>query len=184
MQRGSSLAKAARDRRRMKLRIRNGAGSQPSRPATTSIPLSYGVRVRNTSEPQRSTWAPYAKAARGRMSQSELARQLQVDRATIYRWETGQQRPESADTVARFAHITGVGLDEALAAAGLRPGVEAPSEPTREPDEEEAIIMAAPVDDALKQIMLDRLRERRDRERAQRIADFQTMIDMSTRGQD
>lgn len=184
MQRGSSLAKAARDRKRMKLRKRNGAGSQPSRPATTPLPLSYGVRVRNTTGPQRSTWAQFAKAARGRISQSELARQLQVDRATIYRWETGQQRPENADTVARFAHITGVDLDEALAAAGLRPGVEAPAEPTREPDEEEAIIMRAPVDDALKQMMLDRLHERRDRERAQRIADFQTMIDLSQHGKD
>lgn len=118
------------------------------------------------------------------MSQSELARQLGVDRATIYRWETGIQRPESADTVARFARITGIDTDEALAAAGLRPDAEALTEPTREPDEEEALIMRAPVDDALKQVMLDRLRERRDRERAQRIADFQTMIDISQRSED
>lgn len=117
------------------------------------------------------------------MSQSELARQLQVDRATIYRWETGQQRPESADTVARFARITGIDTDEALAAAGLKPDTEAPAEPTRESDEEEALIMAAPVDDALKKMMLERLHERRDRERAQRIADFQTMIDLSRRGE-
>lgn len=116
------------------------------------------------------------------MTQSELARQLQVDRATIYRWETGQQRPENAETVARFARITGIDLDEALAAAGLRPDLEAPAEPTREPDEEEQLIMSAPVDDELKQMMLDRLHERRDRERAQRIADIKTLIDVSKRG--
>lgn len=144
--------------------------------------MSYGVRVRNTTEPQRSTWARFAKAARGKMSQSELARQLQVDRATIYRWENGQQRPERADTVARFARITGIDVDEALAAAGLKPDVEALAEPTPMIDEEEALIMAAPVDDALKQMMLDQLHERRDRERAQRIADFKTMIDMTKRG--
>lgn len=137
--------------------------------------------MRNTTEPQRRTWAQFAKAARGRMSQSELARQLHVDRATIYRWETGQQRPENADTVARFARITAIDIDEALAAAGLRPDVEAPTEPTREPDEEEALILRAPVDDTLKRVMLDRLHERRERERVQRIADFETMIELAKR---
>lgn len=163
------------------MRRRNGASPQPSRPATTPHSLTYGVRVRNTTEPQRHTWAQFAKSARGRINQSELARRLGVDRATIYRWETGQQRPENADTVARFARITDVDIDEALAAAGLKPDVEPPTEPTRELDEDEQVIMRAPVDDALKQLMLRKLHERRERDRQQRIADFETMIELAKR---
>jgi transcriptional regulator with XRE-family HTH domain len=159
--------------------MRNEASPQPSRPATTPLPLSYSVRVRNTTDPQRTAWATFAKAARGRINQSELAKRLGVDRATIYRWETGQQRPENADTVARFAGITGVDVEEALAAAGLRPGVEAPAEPTREPDEEEMLILRSPVADHLKQRMLAELHRRRDRDRQQRIEDFQAMIDVA-----
>jgi transcriptional regulator with XRE-family HTH domain len=181
MQRGLSQAKARRARDRMKLHKRNSAGPQPTRPATTPRSLSYGVRVRNTTEPQRDAWAKFAKAARGRMTQSELARQLGVDRATIYRWETGQQRPENADTVARFAQVTGIDVDEALAAAGLKPGAVAPAEPTRELDEEEQLIMRAPVGEAMKQRMLDKLHERRERERQQRIADFEFLIEQSKR---
>lgn len=115
------------------------------------------------------------------MSQSELARKLGVDRVTIYRWETGQQRPESAETVARFARETGVDVDEALAAAGLRPGIQAPAEPTREPDEELDLIMAASVDNQTKQVMIERLLERRERERQARIADLRFMIDHAKR---
>lgn len=137
--------------------------------------------MRNTTGPERRIWAQFAKAARGRISQSELARQLGVDRATIYRWETEQQRPESAQTVARFAQITGVDLDEALAAAGLKPDVEALTEPTRELDEEEALIMRAPVGEAMRKVMLDKLYERRDLDRQRRIEDFQMLIDITKR---
>ncbi len=137
--------------------------------------------MRNTTDPQRQTWAQFAKAARGRISQSELARQLKVDRATIYRWETGQQRPENADTVARFAQVTGIDVDEALAAAGLRPSIQAPAEPTREPDEEEALIMRAPVDDALKQMMLRKLYDRRERDRQERIRFIEDMTAFAKR---
>lgn len=143
--------------------------------------MSYGVRVRNTTEPQRDAWAKFAKAARGRMSQSELSRQLGVDRATIYRWETGQQRPENADTVARFAQVTGIDVDEALAAAGLKPGTAAPAKPTRELDEEEQLIMRAPVGEAMKQRMLAKLHERRERDRQRRMEDFQDLIDEAKR---
>jgi len=181
MQRGLSLVKVKRHRLRLELRGRNAASPQPSRPATTPHSVPYSVRVRNTSETPRSTWAQFAKAARGRISQSELARRLQVDRATIYRWETGQQRPENADTVARFAQVTGIDVEEALAAAGLRPSVEASPEPTRELDEEEALIMRAPVGDGLKEMMLSKLHARRERERQQRIRDFEDMIDFAKR---
>lgn len=181
MQRGLSLVKATRDRQRLRLRRRNDASPQPSRPATIPLPLPYSVRVRNTTEPQRQAWAQFAKSARGRMPQSELAKQLGVDRATIYRWENGLQRPENADTVARFAQITGIDVEEALAAAGLRPDVQAPHEPTRELDEVEVLIINAPVGEELKQRMLRNLDERRERERQQRLRDFGEMIELAKR---
>lgn len=143
--------------------------------------MPYGVRMRNTAGPERGAWATYAKAARGLMSQSELARRLGVDRVTVYRWETSKQRPESADIVARFAEVTGVDVEEALAAAGLRPGVTAPEEPAREPDEELDLIMTAPVDNQTKQLMVQRLLERRERERQARLEDLRFMIEQAKR---
>lgn len=77
-------------------------------------------------------WAGYVKVARehARLSRSGLADKIGVSYATVWRWETGKQSPENAAVVARFAEVTGVDLNEALAAAGLRPGEEAPEQPT------------------------------------------------------
>ena len=65
------------------------------------------------------------------MSGAELARRLQVDRATIWRWETGKQKPEGIEVIQVFADLFGIGLDEALAAAGLRPDDAPRTEPLR-----------------------------------------------------
>ena len=165
--------------RRFTLRPRNSAGPQPHRPGKTPWSLPYRVHVRNTSGEQRGTWATFAKAARtgARLSQSELARRLGVDRTTIFRWESGRARPESADMVRAFADVLDIDLEEALAAAGLRPGVEAPKEPTRERDEEMELILTADVDDRLKQIMIERLLELRERDKQRRIEDLKFIID-------
>lgn len=145
------------------------AAPQPSRPAKTS----YGVRVRNTSADPRGAWATFAKSAReaAGLSQSEMARRLSTDRTTIWRWENSRQRVESADMVAAFAALTGVDLDEALAAAGLVPNVAPPTEPTREPDEERDLIMASQVSPPMKAVMLQRLEELRRQDEA-RIEDL------------
>lgn len=140
--------------------------------------------MRNTEGPDRGAWATYAKRAREGavppINQSELARRLGVDRVTIYRWETGQQRPEKADTVKVFAQVLGLDLDEALAAAGLRPGVDVPTGPTREADEEEAIIRNNPtLSDEMKVQIIKLMRDRRERERQQRIADAQRMVELA-----
>lgn len=70
------------------------------------------------------TWGSYARAARkhAQLSVADLAKLTGIGRATLYRWESGEQRPERAEMVARWAEAVGVDLDEALAAAGLRPG--------------------------------------------------------------
>ena len=137
------------------------------------------MRVRNTSDDRRGTWATFAKAARdgARMSQSELARRLNVERTTVWRWETGKQKPESADMVAAFAAVLGIDTDEALAAAGLRPGTPAPAEPTRERDEELELILAASVSDRMKQRMIERLYELRERDKQRRMEEIRFIID-------
>src|SRR5690606_27830540 len=81
-------------------------------------------------------WASYVQTARetSGLSRSELAKKIGTAYATVWRWETGRQRPERAEIVVRFASVTGVDLDEALAAAGLRPTAKTPSRPaTQEP---------------------------------------------------
>lgn len=76
-------------------------------------------------------WASYVQTARetSGLSRSELAKKIGTAYATVWRWETGRQRPERAEIVVRFASVTGVDLDEALAAAGLRPTKTAPARP-------------------------------------------------------
>lgn len=169
-----------REGRRGKLRQpRSAAGPQPSSPGRTAVPPPYGVHMRNTSGPSRGNWATYARVAResALLSKAELARRLNVDRGTIHRWETGSNRPESPDMVAAFAQVLGLDLDEALAAAGLRPGAQAPAEPTRERDEEVELILAAPVDDRMKQRMLERLFELRERDKQRRMDELRFLID-------
>lgn len=79
-------------------------------------------------------WASYVKIARENagMTRPVFARAVEVGRTTVWRWETGEQTPENAQVVVRVAEATGVDVDEALAAAGLRPGVDAPSEPANQ----------------------------------------------------
>lgn len=82
------------------------------------------------------TWGSYARAARkhAQLSVADLAKLTGIGRATLYRWEGGDQRPERAELVMRWAEAVGVDLDEALAAAGLRPTKTAPARPaTQQP---------------------------------------------------
>lgn len=185
----SGQRQATTDRKRQPpkrwvLRQGNSASPQPLQPARTPLALLYRVRVRNTPGEQRNTWASFAKAARenGRMGQSELARRLDVERTTVWRWETGKQKPESADAVAAFARVLDVDLDEALAAAGLRPGATPPTEPTREPDEEIDLVANDPdLDNAMKTDIIRLIYERRDRDRVSGIEDTRRIIDLAKR---
>src|SRR5690554_4221365 len=95
-------------------------------------------RLRHTRRPpNRGTllrmrnWASYVTAAREHagLTRSELGKRIGIAYATVWRWETGKQKPERADVVARVAQATGVNLDEALAAAGLRPADMVPDRP-------------------------------------------------------
>lgn len=83
---------------------------------------------------QGETWARYLTSARqaAGLTKAELARAAGIGRATVFRWEGGDTRPEQADIVARVADVLGVDLDEALAAAGLRPHPQPPDRPARQ----------------------------------------------------
>lgn len=156
-------------------RYRHMARPQPSRPAETL----YGVRVRNTSADPRSAWATFAKAARegARLTQSELARRVGTDRTTVWRWETGRQKPENVAIVVDFARVTNIDLSEGMAAAGLVPDVEPPTEPTRQPDVEIDLIMKSGAPDALKRRMLERLHQLRTRDQQRRMEDLRWMLE-------
>jgi transcriptional regulator with XRE-family HTH domain len=87
--------------------------------------------MRNTSGSVRGTWATLVTAAREAvgMTKVELGRRLDVDRATIMRWEAGSSRPDNAVVVQRFAALFALDLDETLVAAGLRPEGPTPTLP-------------------------------------------------------
>ncbi|HTF11564.1 MAG TPA: helix-turn-helix domain-containing protein [Asanoa sp.] len=105
------------------------------------------------------------------LNQSELARRLETDRTTVWRWENGRQKPEDPEIVVAFARETSVDLGEALAAAGLVPNVVPPTEPSRQPDEERDLILSSNTTPAMKARMLLRLEElrRQDEERIEEL---------------
>lgn len=180
-QRGLAAGKARpRSRCRWTLRKSNAAGPQPSGPARTP----YGVHMRNTGGPQRGTWATYITTARERaaLTKSELARRVGKDRATVGRWEDGKNRPDDADLVARVADVLGLDLDEALAAAGLRPGVTPPPTPTVEVDEEIDLVRTDKrLDPDMKRRIIALILERRERDRIRNIEETRRMIDLMRR---
>lgn len=162
----------------------SATGPQPCRPAETPIRMPYGVHMRNTSGPGRGTWATYVQAARehARLTKTELARRIGKDRATIGRWEDGKNRPEDADLVARFADVLGLDREEALAAAGLRPGIEPPAVPTVEVDEEVHLVRTDPnLDEPMKERIIALILERREQDRQRRMEETRQMIDLMRR---
>lgn len=79
------------------------------------------MHVRNTSGGERGSWATLVTRVREAtgLTKTEMARRIGVDRGTVHRWEMGQNRPEDADTVYRFADLFKIDAHDALAAAGL-----------------------------------------------------------------
>lgn len=121
-------------------------------------------------------WASYLRRMTRRpgWSVAQLARESGIHRATIFKWISGEPGV-TVDSVRRIALALGDDPDTAFRAAG-NTGAPAAAE-----DEELALIDRAPVDDDLKAVMRQKLLERRERERQQRIADLQTMIDLAKR---
>lgn len=118
-------------------------------------------------------WAAYLRRMTKRpgWSVAKLARESGIHRGTIFKW-IGGELGVTVDSVLRVASALGDDANTALRAAA-NIGVGAGDLV----DEEVAVIMRAPVDDELKQRMLQRLRERRERDRQRRLEDFQEMLD-------
>lgn len=122
MQRTNPGERAGYVRRKLATRDRNVAGPRMCRPPLVPLDLPYRLRMRNIPAPDRSAWATLVKQLRAaaKMTGAELARRLDVDRATIWRWETGKQKPDSIDVIEAFASLFAIDVEEALTAAGLR----------------------------------------------------------------
>lgn len=121
-------------------------------------------------------WASYLRRMTKQpgWSVARLARESGIHRATIFKWISGEPGA-TVDSVRRIAQALGDDPENAFRAA------RGAGAPVAVDDEELALIDRAPVDDALKAVMRQKLLERRERERQQRIADFQTMIDLAKR---
>jgi transcriptional regulator with XRE-family HTH domain len=163
------------------LRRRSATGDRDAkrrRPMTyrRSSDTAYRLRVSDAS-PRGENWAAYLRRMTKRpgWSVARLSRESGIHRATIFKWLAGDTGV-TVDSVRRVALALQDEPGIALRAAGNAGIPVAAVE-----DEEMAIIDRAPVDDDLKDIMRGQLLERRERERLQRIADFQTMIDLAKR---
>lgn len=134
--------------------------------------------MRNGPDRRRQTWAAYIKAIREAtgLSRAEMARRLDVDPSTIWRWETGRQKPESPDIPQHVAELFALDLDEVLAAAGLKPAVDPPTEPTREPDPEVEEIQRSGLPDRIKKELIEHILSQRERDEAARMENLRRMI--------
>lgn len=134
------------------------------------------MHVRNTSEPRRDTWAAYVTAVReaATLPKSRLAARLGVDRATVARWENGSARPGDSGVVVAFAELFGLDIDEALTAAGLRPGATpaAPRAAALEDPVIEIIRENGRLSDREKETLIRRERERIEKDRQRRREDL------------
>lgn len=114
------------------------------------------------------------------LSKTELARRLGIDRGTVHRWEIGQTKPEDPETVRKFAEALKLDLEEALAAAGLRPGQEAPTTATRHetPDEREIrIIWESGLPADLKRRLIEHVKARQERDRKARAEEIKMIAE-------
>lgn len=164
------LAGRLRDRKHPGLALRRGLDLADS--------LHSLVRVRNTPAEQRRAWATYVRAllrATG-LTSPVLAQRIGVSASTVWRWETEKQKPEDAGVVERIATLFKLDLDEVLAAAGLKPNVEPPIEPTREVDEELELILISDLPQWQKDELISYITERREQDKQRRLQDLDMLI--------
>lgn len=115
------------------------------------------------------------------LSISEFARVVGVDRGTVHRWESGKTTPTDPEVVRRFAEVLRLDLDEALAAAGLRPGTPAPARPTQMDPEEEYVRTHPKLSDEMKVRIIRMIRERRALEREAGMENTRRLVELVER---
>ncbi|WP_045746426.1 helix-turn-helix domain-containing protein [Actinoplanes rectilineatus] len=121
-------------------------------------------------------WPAYLRRMTKRpgWSVAKLARESNIHRATIFGWIKGDVGV-TIDSVRRIALALGDDPENALRAASSKTD----DATAVEQDEEVALIMRAPVDDDLKQVMLQKLRQRREEDKLRRLQTWQDMIDVA-----
>jgi transcriptional regulator with XRE-family HTH domain len=133
---------------------------------------TYRVHV---SDAGRSTWATWLTQMTSRQgwSVARLARESGIHRSTIFRWIKGDGglTLQSVESIARALDVP---MRTAVLAAGnmVDGGSEEP-----EADEEIRLILAAPVDEPTRKLMLQRLADLRLRDQQRRLDDLRWMID-------
>lgn len=137
------------------------------------------LRMRDTDKAGRGTWAAYVRHCREdilMVSKAELGRLLSVDRGTVHRWEIGANRTEDPEIVVKLAQLAKRPVDEALAAAGLRPGAP-PPEPTRPPDPELDAIRESRLSPERKKQLIEWVLMRRARDEQARLDDLRHLME-------
>lgn len=163
---------ATQARRRAQTTHRSDAKRRRPRTYRCSSDTAYRSPMSDASGPGEN-WAAYLRRMTKRpgWSVARLSRESGIHRGTIFKWISGDTGV-TIDSVRRIAAALGDDTETALRAAG-----NAGRAARKAVDEEVALIMRAPVDDDLKQMMLRRLEERRERDRQRRIEDFQGLLD-------
>lgn len=185
-QRGGKASLAVRSRGGWALRRRNVALAQHISPAQDRSRLLYIVRVRNT---EGGDWATLVKAGRMsvRLSQLALAKAVGISRETVWRWETGRQKPENAEVVGRLAKAIHQDYDELMRAAGLAlAGPDEAPEPDprlRGLDPKDPVvvtILGLDISDVRKERMLNRRRKILEERRRADLEELEFLIDPGT----
>lgn len=182
MQRVASRYTSGYLARRAALRVRKAVSPQPPRPATTPLPVAYLLRVRTTAttQEQRDVWAAFVRQLRKAtgVSRAEMARRLDVDPTTVWRWETGKQKPESAEICEAIAALFALDVNDVLTAASLRPGPAPESLPEPYDEELEEVRKAPGLTAETKMRIIEVILRRREEDRAASMAETRRIIEL------
>lgn len=138
--------------------------------------------MRNSPD-RRQVWADYVRRLRDAtgLSRPALAQRLGIDPATVWRWESAKQKPESPDIPLKIAELFRIDVDEVLGAAGLKPNVEF-AVPEPEFDEElELVRTDRRLTDDMKARIIRVIFDRRARDKAASIEETRRIIEMFRR---
>lgn len=155
---------------------------------------TYRMHVSNTDETPTTEWARYLKEATDRpgWSVARLAREAEVDRTTVFRWIKGGGGNITIESVRRIADAIGDDLEDALRAASGQP----PRDLTSDEDEieweirmiEQSDLPARQKRDMIRYARNLQQRQRedraalRERQRAERRAQLQALMDLARSG--
>jgi transcriptional regulator with XRE-family HTH domain len=121
-------------------------------------------------------WSGYLRRMTSRpgWTVARLAREAGINRGTIFGYISGKKKGVTVATVRSIAQALGDDPTNALRAAG---------QVTGEVDEEVELILAQPVNEDTKRVMLERLFQMRERDRRNRIDEIRFLAEQAQRTQ-